>query len=79
MPDERIESVITGFDLYCTNDDGYGTWMESVDSSNLTFRRTGVEEYTVYTCCVAAVSNNRTGEDRCVDVTTNQAGRLTSI
>ena len=72
----QVVIAIEAFELSCTNNDGYGPWADSVSGSTTNIRRTGVEEYTVYTCCVAAVSSGVEGEQRCVDVTTDQAGRF---
>ena len=75
---QRVGSVITVFDLNCTSDE-YLPWsIHAFGSSTRTFRRSQAEEYTEYTCCVAAVRNSgvsRIGRGRCGSVLTREAGK----
>ena len=72
---DQIE-LVTGFYLYCLNGAENMVLEESVNGSSiLTYRVTGLEEFTGYTCCVAAVSFGRNGEERCVEVATQSAGK----
>ena len=67
---------ITGFSVNCSNQDGYPTLIRSISgNSTMYVQMTGLEEYTLYTCCAASSNRLGVGREVCRNVTTLQASK----
>ena len=68
-------SEVNGFDANCTTSQSDFLWSVSfLGNSSLSTLVTGLEEYTLYTCCVLARNSGGSGAGVCRNVMTDQAG-----